>query len=548
MLEPKRPLKVFLCHAHVDRDSVQNLYSRLTRNGVNAWLDKSNLFAGQDWELEIRKAVREADVIIVCLSKRFNLDGFRQKEVRLALDVAMEKTEDAIFIIPVRLEECDTLESLRRLHWVDLFEDDGYHRLLSALQVRAEKVGATLPKDINEVLTEIFDELLKGIPKVLKDVIKKQLAILKDLFKNRPPRIMIIGRRGAGKSSLVNAIFGEKVAETGAVLAQTPKVEWYQYQTQCGEMQILDTRGLSDSQDDRDSQDALSEIYSAIDYACPDVILFVGKAKEVDAGILQDLEKVAKIHSYISEKYNYQTPIIGLVSQVDELDPAIIMPPYNDDEKQKNITDAVNQIEIQMRTAKIDSLKVFPISTLAYYDKLDNKIVTYNRYWNVDLLINYLIETLPKEAQVELARLTRLTYFQKTFSRQIITTTAFACGTIAVIPIPVADFLPITGTQVSMIIGIAYIGGKKLSLQTAKDFLVALGANIGAAFVLKEVASALSKIVFPGVGGVVSASVAATGTWAIGEAAIAYFIDEKSIEEAKAIFKNVKTYRENTNS
>ena len=54
-----RPLRVFICHAHADRDAVRALYARLTKNGVDAWLDKAKLIPGQDWELEIRKAVRE---------------------------------------------------------------------------------------------------------------------------------------------------------------------------------------------------------------------------------------------------------------------------------------------------------------------------------------------------------------------------------------------------------------------------------------------------------------------------------------------------------
>ncbi len=148
MPEPKRPLKVFLCHAHADRDPVRGLYTRLTQDGVDAWLDKAKLLPGQDWELEIRKAVREADVVVVCLSKQFNQAGFRQKEVRLALDTAMEKPEGEIFIIPARLEECDTLESLRHLHWVDLFEDDGYGKLTQALSLRAQTVGAFFRKEL----------------------------------------------------------------------------------------------------------------------------------------------------------------------------------------------------------------------------------------------------------------------------------------------------------------------------------------------------------------------------------------------------------------
>lgn len=66
----KRPLKVFLCHAHADRDRVHALdgraggvlppyrdHTRLTNDGVDAWLDKEKLLPGQNWELEIRKAV-----------------------------------------------------------------------------------------------------------------------------------------------------------------------------------------------------------------------------------------------------------------------------------------------------------------------------------------------------------------------------------------------------------------------------------------------------------------------------------------------------------
>jgi hypothetical protein len=56
----KRPLKVFLCHAHSDRDAVHALYTRLVKDGVDAWLDKQKFLPGQVWELEIRRAARES--------------------------------------------------------------------------------------------------------------------------------------------------------------------------------------------------------------------------------------------------------------------------------------------------------------------------------------------------------------------------------------------------------------------------------------------------------------------------------------------------------
>lgn len=142
MTEAKRPLKVFLCHAHSDKDAVKALYTRLTNDGVDAWLDKEKLLPGQDWEMEIHKAVREADVIIVCLSKQFNQRGYRQKEVRLALDEADMIPEGEIFIIPARLEECESFDSLQKWHWVDLFNEEGYKKLLFSLIKRASSIGA----------------------------------------------------------------------------------------------------------------------------------------------------------------------------------------------------------------------------------------------------------------------------------------------------------------------------------------------------------------------------------------------------------------------
>ena len=185
MTQPKRPLKVFLCHAHADREAVRTLYTRLTNDGVDAWLDKEKLLPGQDWELEIKKAVRAADVVVVCLSKQFNQRGFRQKEVRLALDTAMEMPEGEIFIIPARLEECDNLESLRKWHWVDLFEDDGYEILMRALRVQAEKIGVLLQSKrlqidsiatSNEVSDEFTDMKLKTIISYLKRKLREKMT------------------------------------------------------------------------------------------------------------------------------------------------------------------------------------------------------------------------------------------------------------------------------------------------------------------------------------------------------------------------------------
>lgn len=156
MLKTKRPLKVFLCYAREDKEAVRALYNHLVEYKVNAWLDEEKLLPGQDWDREIHKAIRESDVIIVVLSKKsIAKEGYVQKEIRGALDVAKEKPDGTIFVIPARLDDCNAPESLNHWHWVDLNATNSYGRLLMALASRAEQIGALLPIS-NDVKRFVF--------------------------------------------------------------------------------------------------------------------------------------------------------------------------------------------------------------------------------------------------------------------------------------------------------------------------------------------------------------------------------------------------------
>jgi class 3 adenylate cyclase len=132
------PLRMFLCHASEDKPAVRALYQRLKGDGYHPWLDAEEILGGQDWNLEIRKAAKAADVVLVCLSNgSVTKEGYLQRELRYVLEVAEEKPEGAIFLIPVRFEECPIPERLKGLQWVDLFEDAGYEKLRKALEKKA---------------------------------------------------------------------------------------------------------------------------------------------------------------------------------------------------------------------------------------------------------------------------------------------------------------------------------------------------------------------------------------------------------------------------
>jgi TIR domain len=110
-------------------------------------LDEEDILPGQDWDFEIRKAIRASDIVLVCLSETSaNKVGYLQREIRSVLDIADEQPEGSIFLIPVRLEPVKVPERLRRWQWVDLFEESGYPRLMRALQTRIRDEPPTVPK------------------------------------------------------------------------------------------------------------------------------------------------------------------------------------------------------------------------------------------------------------------------------------------------------------------------------------------------------------------------------------------------------------------
>lgn len=144
-MAPAQLLKVFLCHASDDKEAVEEVRTKLVGIGVDAWLDKDKLLAGQNWDLEIRQAIRSSDAIIVFLSAHSTTKaGYVQKEIRLALDVADEQPEGSIFMIPALLENCAIPERLKQTQWVDLSQSDGFFKLSQSLASRASSLGRSI--------------------------------------------------------------------------------------------------------------------------------------------------------------------------------------------------------------------------------------------------------------------------------------------------------------------------------------------------------------------------------------------------------------------
>ncbi|MEE4355519.1 MAG: SUMF1/EgtB/PvdO family nonheme iron enzyme [Desulfococcaceae bacterium] len=141
--------KIFICHSREDAETANRIYDDLKKAGAEPWMDKKDLLPGQRWKDEISKAVRSSRFFLVLLSSSsVSRQGFVNKEMRMALDMAEELPLSQIFIIPARLDECEpSFEVLKDIHWTDLFPsyEEGLEKILRVLELH--KNNAAIPPE-----------------------------------------------------------------------------------------------------------------------------------------------------------------------------------------------------------------------------------------------------------------------------------------------------------------------------------------------------------------------------------------------------------------
>lgn len=418
-------------------------------------------------------------------------------------------------------------------------------------------------------LDEMMDKLPEAIPadtkKMIKDKIlgdKELKELMEGIDKNRPPRIFLVGRTGAGKSSLVNALCGGYVAEVGDVRSCTEGTMVYN----CVDndrilMEILDTRGIAESEA-LNEKSAENTLINEITEFSPDVAILVLNCTHRD-----DIDKDALFMKDIAEQYkkinNVRLPIVVAVNKCDEMSPTRFKTaseyPQNKvdkiDEAIKyfkgiivncglKIDDIIGVSELIDWQTK-DGIEIDPanIKNLPNHDIADLELAFDGRY-NIEQLLQILDKVIVDvEAQMGLRMAFRLEELVRRLSNQLTNIFAGISATVAITPIPIADLYVLVVLQGVLVTLIASLSGRDISLETAIEFIFSLGGVAGAGQVFRFIAQQASKLLnglFPGAGSAVSSTVAFAGTESIGKTAIAYYIDGKDLQAAKKMFKKMQ--------
>jgi uncharacterized protein len=429
-----------------------------------------------------------------------------------------------------------------------------------------EKLHDRKSKIADDEVRKTMSEAMKRVEDLLSllpgDAVKDARAKLERLrglmVDQRPPSLVLVGRRGAGKSSLINALMGQRVAEVGHVKAETATASWYRFSSDKGALDILDTRGLQEGSTPEGAAAgarALDELLLEVRKQKPDAVLFVAKATEVDAAIDADIQATERVLLEVERIHKSKVTLLGVATHCDTVEPKNVKLHKKEseesadwDEKSVRIAEIERHLDRKLRermptqvdgVVGVSSYMSFRASpTTGEAGEPHTYALRADERWQMDVLADKVFRLLPDASKASFARLSQVRALQDELASDLTRITAGICAAVAAIPIPIADAIPLTSMQLALIGSIAWLGGRDLSTKAAAEFLTAMGVNVGVAFALREGARAIAKWVFPGGGSAISAVVAFSGTMAIGRAARAYFLSDATLEEAKAAFEN----------
>ncbi|WP_437309310.1 TIR domain-containing protein [Sorangium sp. So ce388] len=136
--------RVFLSYTSADKPKVRLIAEALRDVGHEAWLDEEQILVGESITAALERGLREADFIVLCLSKATADRGWVEAERDATLRQQFRDRQP--LILPVRLEPVDPPYVLAHLAYVDLFpDDDAFHRGLDRLSRSIDAYVARAP-------------------------------------------------------------------------------------------------------------------------------------------------------------------------------------------------------------------------------------------------------------------------------------------------------------------------------------------------------------------------------------------------------------------
>ena len=385
----------------------------------------------------------------------------------------------------------------------------------------------------------LFDVLGEKLPEKARDSIKSMVLgpAIKEIEKiiedSREPRMMIVGRSGHGKSSLINALAGKKIAQVNDIKPETMGSEVYMvsFPEYYSTWTIIDTRGIFDTTKPLGAteDDSLKVLEADIIKHKPDILMHVINIKELRA-FSNDLQAFKRIRKKIEKKLDENIATFIVLTNTDTLGNPREWPLEEYPQKTALVKEALDYLThdiLDLNNSNLIDLN-FPYKGYIINDDIYKGIIPVcaleGDYWNIDILSGFIGSHLPEDAKLNFFQGNRDIGGLKAITSEVIKRFSKIATGIGVVPIPIADIFILIPLQMLLITFIGAMSCRELKIETAHEYLAAMGLNLGAGMGAKVAAHQLLKIVPVG-GHIISGAIAGSVTYGIGKSAELYFFD-----------------------
>ncbi len=358
----------------------------------------------------------------------------------------------------------------------------------------------------------------------MDDKIKQIIKEAVQRFDNtqEDPRLLILGATGVGKSSLINAIFGEKLREVNTIRSTTREFTTHEYEMAGTTLQITDSPGYGEI--GHDEEYSASVVREARTHHAVTLVL-----KADEKGYERDRRIIGKAGR--DPDFSLEKPLLIALNHIDKIKPSREWsPPYewdsppaaDDTAKTRNIKEKVSLVKEQFKTV-VGNRALDVIPTMADEDE--------EAIFGVDRFKLCLFEILSEAAKYRFARTAKLAekasrevleQLDRTADTVIKTAAALAALKVRINPVPVSDIAFLAPLQIPMIIKLGAIYGKTIDRNSAPEVISALGPDPAGHVPVRTIFQIVISLI-PGVENVLRPSHAATAIYGLGKAAKAYF-------------------------